>query len=86
VCADGQKQRVYKSKEESSSPTVAIESLFLTAVIIDAKEQRDVITCDSISGAFLHADIDEVLHMHSVLKARWQNFWWRSIQIYMGHA
>jgi hypothetical protein len=40
-CADGQKQRVYKSKEESSSPTVAIESLFLTAVI-DAKERQDV--------------------------------------------
>jgi hypothetical protein len=76
---------VYKSKEESSSPTIAIESLFLTAIIIDAKEQRDVITCD-ILGAFLHADIDEVLHMHSVLKAQWQNFWWRSIQIYMGHA
>jgi hypothetical protein len=60
-CADGQKQRVYKSKEESSSPTVAIESLFLTA-IIDAKERRDVATCD-IPGAFLHSDIDEVLHM-----------------------
>jgi hypothetical protein len=60
-CADGRKQRVYKSKEESSSPTVAIESLFLTAVI-DAKERRDVATCD-IPGAFLHADIDEVLHM-----------------------
>jgi hypothetical protein len=60
-CADGRKQRVYKSKEESSSPTVAIESLFLTA-IIDAKERRDVATCD-IPGAFLHADIDEVLHM-----------------------
>jgi hypothetical protein len=60
-CADGRKQCVYKSKEESSSPTVAIESLFLTAVI-DAKERRHVVTCD-IPGAFLHPDIDEVLHM-----------------------
>jgi KUP system potassium uptake protein len=61
-CADGRKQRVYKTKEESSSPTVAIESLFLTAVI-DAKEKRYVATCD-IPGAFLHADMDEVVHMH----------------------
>jgi hypothetical protein len=60
-CADGRKQRVYKSKEESSSPTVAIESVFLTAAI-EAKERRDVATCD-IPGAFLHAYIDEVLHM-----------------------
>jgi hypothetical protein len=60
-CADGRKQRVYKSKEESSSPTVAIESLFLTATI-DAKEGRSTVTCN-IPGAFLHADMDEVLHM-----------------------
>jgi hypothetical protein len=37
-CADGCKQCVYKTKEELSSPTVAIESLFLT-VAIDAKER-----------------------------------------------
>jgi hypothetical protein len=60
-CADGRKQRVYKTKEESSSPTVAIESLFLTAVI-DAKEGRYVATCD-IPGAFMHADMDEIVHM-----------------------
>jgi hypothetical protein len=60
-CADGRKQRIYKTKEESSSPTVAIESLFLTAVI-DAKEKRYVATCD-IPGAFLHAEMDEVVHM-----------------------
>jgi hypothetical protein len=60
-CADGWKQHLYKSKEESSSPTVAIESLFLTATI-DAKEGRSTVTCD-IPGAFLHADMDEVLHM-----------------------
>jgi hypothetical protein len=60
-CADGRKQRVYKSKEESSSPTVAIESLFLTAAI-DAKEKRHVATCD-IPGAFMHADMDELIHM-----------------------
>jgi hypothetical protein len=52
---------LYKTKEESSSPTVAIESLFLTAVI-DAKEHRAVATCD-IPGAFMHPDMDEVVHM-----------------------
>jgi hypothetical protein len=35
--------------------------LFLTAAI-DAKEKRHVATCD-IPGAFLHADMDKVVHM-----------------------
>jgi hypothetical protein len=60
-CTDGQKQHVYKTKEESSSPTVAIKSLFLTAAI-DAKEWRCVATCD-ILGAFMHADMDKDVHM-----------------------
>jgi hypothetical protein len=49
-CADGQKQRIYKSKQEISSATVSIESVFLTCTI-DAKEGRDVATCDGV-----HAD------------------------------
>ena len=36
-CADGRKQRAYTTKEEASSPTVAIESVMLSCVI-DAKE------------------------------------------------
>jgi hypothetical protein len=60
-CADGRKQRIYKTKEETSSPTVAIESLMLSS-IIDAKERRTVATAD-IPGAFMQADRDEVLHM-----------------------
>jgi hypothetical protein len=32
-CADGCKQREYLSKEDTSSPTVAIESVFLSCVI-----------------------------------------------------
>ena len=59
-CADGRKQRLYKTKEETSSPTVTLESLFLTAVI-DSKEGRDVATVD-IPGAFMQADIAEKLH------------------------
>jgi Reverse transcriptase (RNA-dependent DNA polymerase) len=60
-CADGRKQRLYTAKEEASSPTVAIESVMLSCVI-DAKEQRDVATVD-IPGAFMQADMDEVVHM-----------------------
>jgi hypothetical protein len=60
-CADGRKQREYLSKEEVSSPTVAIESVLLTCAI-DALEHRDVATVD-IPGAFMQADMDEVVHM-----------------------
>ena len=54
ACADGRPQRKLFTKEESTSPTVAIENVFLTATI-DAFEGRDVATCD-IPGAFLHTD------------------------------
>ena len=60
-CADGRKQQLYKSKEETSSPTVRVESLFLSSMI-DAKEDRKVITCD-IPGAFMQATIDEQLFL-----------------------
>jgi Reverse transcriptase (RNA-dependent DNA polymerase) len=60
-CADGRKQRLYKTKEETSSPTISIEALFLTCMI-DALERRCVVTCD-IPGAFMHADIDELIHI-----------------------
>lgn len=56
-CADGRKQRAYMSKDETSSPTVSTESLFLSC-IIDADENRDVATVD-IPGAFLQADLPE---------------------------
>ena len=60
-CADGRKQRLYKSKEETSSPTIWVESLFLSSMI-DTKEDRKVITCD-IPGAFMQANIDEQLFL-----------------------
>ncbi|KAL7559815.1 hypothetical protein ACA910_003979 [Epithemia clementina (nom. ined.)] len=60
-CADGRKQRLYTAREEASSPKVSIEALFLTCVI-DAMEHRDVATVD-IPGAFMQADMDEVVHM-----------------------
>ena len=60
-CADGRKQRLYKSRYETSSPTVCTESVFLTSVV-DASEQRHIVTVD-IPGAFMHSDMDELLHM-----------------------
>lgn len=60
-CADGHKQRIYKTTAETSSPTVSTEALFLTC-LIDAMERRYVVTCD-VPGAFMQADIDELLHI-----------------------
>jgi hypothetical protein len=60
-CADGRKQRLYKSKEETTLPTVSTEALFLTSAI-NAKEGHKVMTID-IPGAFMHADIDELIHI-----------------------
>jgi len=60
-CADGRKQRAYKSKDETSSPTVSTEAVFLTS-LIDAQEGRYIVTVD-IPGAFMHATIDELIHV-----------------------
>jgi hypothetical protein len=65
-CADGRKQRGDWTKQDTTSPTVATESVFLTAVI-EAHEGRDV-GCFDIPGAFLHADCDENITM--ILKGR----------------
>lgn len=51
-CADGRKQRAWTSKEDASSPTVAIESVLILCTI-DAKERRDIGTVD-LPGAFMH--------------------------------
>ena len=55
--ADGRKQRETSTKGEATSPTVAVESVFMTCVV-DASESRDVATVD-IPGAYLHADMDD---------------------------
>lgn len=60
-CTNGKKQRAYIEKEDTSSPTVAIEAVLLSC-IIDAEENRDVATVD-IPGAFMQADMDEIVHM-----------------------
>ena len=57
VVADGRKQKMYVSKEESSSPTIQLESLMMF-LMIDAKENRDVATAD-IVGAYLLAEMQD---------------------------
>ncbi len=67
MCADGCKQKDGTwAKQGTTSPTVATESVFITAVI-DAYDGRDV-ACFNIPGVFLHADVDEDITM--VLKGR----------------
>ena len=60
-CADGQKQRAYITKEESTSPTISTEAVFLTA-IIDAWENRKVAVLD-VPGVFMQVDMDELVHV-----------------------
>ena len=56
-CADGCKQWLYKNKDETSSPTVNVQALFITC-LIDAMEGREVMTCN-IPGAFMQSEMDE---------------------------
>jgi hypothetical protein len=55
---NGKPTREWLSREDSASPTAALESIMLTAVI-DAHEGRDVMTCD-IPNAFIQALMPEV--------------------------
>jgi hypothetical protein len=66
-CANGSVQWEHVAKEDAASPTVALESVFVTAAI-DAKENREVVTID-IPGAFLHATNDDyvVMRMNGTL-------------------
>jgi hypothetical protein len=66
MCTDGRGQRGDWSKQDTTSPTVSTESVFITSVI-DAHEGRDV-ACFDIPGAFLHADSDKDITM--ILKGR----------------
>jgi hypothetical protein len=55
-CMNGSTQRSYMQREKVSSPTVSTESTMLMAVI-EAKEGRDVATCD-IPNAFIQTEVE----------------------------
>ena len=57
-CADGRPQRIYKTKEETSSLTASIESILITSVM-DALENRDIAYVD-IPGSFLQTKASDV--------------------------
>jgi hypothetical protein len=61
ACADGRKKRENAVLGAATSPTVAVESLMITATI-EAHEGRDVAVVD-VPGAFLAADMDEYVLM-----------------------
>ena len=54
---NGKPTRKWLTREETASPTVALESTFLTG-IIDAKEGRDIMSND-VLNAFIQAEIPE---------------------------
>ena len=58
MVSNGEPTREWLSREDSASPTAALESIMLTAVI-DATEERDIMTCD-IPNAFIQALMPEV--------------------------
>jgi hypothetical protein len=45
ACAEGRKQRETTAEDKAASPTVSIESVFMTCAI-EAKEKRDVAVMD----------------------------------------
>ena len=54
---NGKPTREWLSREDSASPTAALESIMLTA-IVDAKEGRDVMTAD-VPNAFIQTSMPE---------------------------
>ena len=61
LVAGGNKQREFLHKSDVGSPTVSSERIFLTAVI-NAKENRDVATCD-LPNAFVQTKMQGIVHM-----------------------
>ena len=55
---NGKPTREWLSREDSASPTAALESIMLTAVI-DAHKERNVMTCN-IPNAFIQALMPKV--------------------------
>jgi hypothetical protein len=60
-CANGSVQREHVAKEEAAAPTVAHESVFVTATIKAKEKQKNVMI--DIPGAFLHANNEDYVVM-----------------------
>ncbi len=66
LVADGLKQSNYIQEGTATSPTMMTKSVLITAAM-EAMDGHDVAVVD-LSGAFLNADMDNVVHM--VLRGR----------------
>ena len=53
---------MYIAHEDTASPTVATESVFLT-VVLNVLEGQDIVIID-VPGVFMQADMDELVHVH----------------------
>ena len=56
ACADGRKEKIWTRRIDASSPTLTVEALY-HSLGIDAKEDRDVATCD-LPGCFLQTPME----------------------------
>ena len=61
-CVDGCKQQLYIPTEDTTSPTIKTEAVFLAAVI-DTMENLCVAIMD-VPGTFMQVDMDETVHVH----------------------
>jgi Reverse transcriptase (RNA-dependent DNA polymerase) len=68
ACANGSTQREYINKEEAASPTVATESILITAAL-DAMEERDIMTAD-IPNAFVQTEMVSTDQEKVIMKIR----------------
>jgi hypothetical protein len=68
ACANGSTQREYINKEDSAGPTVATESILLTAAF-EAKEGRDMVTTD-IPNAFVQTNMEVNNNEKMMMKIR----------------
>jgi len=62
TCADGSRQRMMYTKEETTLPTISTDALMLS-LIIDAFEQFNVATADVV-GAYLNAEMLDFILLH----------------------
>ena len=66
-CTNERPQHIYKSKEDTSLSTAAVESIFITSVMV-AKEGRYVASVD-IPGTFLQTEVsdDTMINLQEVI-------------------
>jgi hypothetical protein len=56
-CLNGAPQRAYIPKEDAASPTVSMESTFITGAIAASKHRK--VRCCNIPSAFVNTDVDK---------------------------